>query len=64
MNQSSDSTVQWWYCLKHQAVEQTDACANSERMGPYASYAEAEAALTTAAERSEQWDNDPRWNDE
>jgi hypothetical protein len=55
---------QWWFCLNHQTVEPTDACANSERMGPYATREEAERALATAAERTEAWDNDPRWSDE
>ena len=59
-----DSGQQWWYCLNHQAVETTDACANSERMGPYPSREAAQRALTTAAERTEAWDNDPRWNDD
>jgi hypothetical protein len=33
-------------------------------MGPYATREEATAAIAHAAERSEQWDNDPRWNDD
>ncbi len=32
----SDDNTQWWFCLKHNTVEHGDACANSERMGPYA----------------------------
>ena len=55
---------QWWFCLKHQVAEQGEGCANSERMGPYASRTEAEAALTTAADRTEAWDSDPEWNDD
>ncbi|MBA2769753.1 MAG: hypothetical protein H0U35_11625 [Sporichthyaceae bacterium] len=55
---------QWWFCLKHQAVERTDACANAERLGPYGSREEAENALASAAQRTEAWDNDPRWNDD
>lgn len=58
------SNGQWWFCLKHQAVEDTDACANSERLGPYPTREEAQRALATAAERTEAWDNDPRWNDD
>ena len=55
---------QWWFCLRHQDVESTDACANSDRLGPYASREEAAAALNQAAARTEAWDNDPKWNDE
>ena len=32
----SDDDDQWWFCLKHNEVEQGTGCANSERMGPYA----------------------------
>jgi len=60
----SDDNDQWWYCLKHQTVERGDSCANTERLGPYASAEEAGKALSRAAERTESWDNDPKWNDE
>jgi hypothetical protein len=60
----SDDNEQWWFCLKHQTVEHGDSCANSERMGPYASREEAERSLSQAAERTEQWDNDPKWRDD
>ncbi len=39
-----------------QQVEQGPGNPNAERMGPYASKAEAEAALTHAQERNEVWD--------
>ena len=55
---------QWWYCLKHNAVEQGGGCGNTERLGPYASSEEASRALQKAAERTEEWDNDPKWNDD
>jgi hypothetical protein len=55
---------EWWYCLKHNKVEGRDGCAQTHRMGPYASRIEAERALETAAERTEAWDNDPTWNDD
>ncbi len=60
----SDEDRQWYYCLNHKTVEQGQSCANSERLGPYATPQEAEAALATAAEKTEAWENDPRWNDE
>ena len=37
----SDEDDQWWFCLKHNEVEQGTGCANSERMGPYATREEA-----------------------
>jgi hypothetical protein len=62
----SDSRAddQWWFCLSHQRVEQGPGCPNGERMGPYDSAEEASTALQRAAERSESWDSDPKWNDD
>jgi hypothetical protein len=54
----------WYYCLIHQRVEHGAGCANTNRLGPYASRKEAERALQTAQERNEAWDNDPRWRDD
>lgn len=54
----------WYYCLDHKTVEQFDGCKSANRLGPYPSRAEAEGALATVAERNEEWDNDPRWNDD
>lgn len=54
----------WWYCLKHDAVEPDKGCANIDRMGPYESAEEAARALQTAAARTEEWEHDPRWNDD
>jgi hypothetical protein len=45
----SDDDDQWWFCLKHNEVEQGTGCANSERMGPYATREEATAAIAHAA---------------
>ncbi|MDP9418487.1 MAG: hypothetical protein M3P48_11820 [Actinomycetota bacterium] len=55
---------QWWYCLKHNRAEGADGCANVDRMGPYETQEQASRALQTAAERTEAWDHDPRWNDD
>ncbi len=55
---------QWWYCLRHSTVEQGEGCGNTDRLGPYASAEEASRALEKAAERTAEWDNDPRWNDD
>ncbi|GAA5151990.1 hypothetical protein GCM10023340_31540 [Nocardioides marinquilinus] len=54
---------EYWYCTKHHRVEGSDGCANRDRLGPYPTEAEAARALETAQEKSEAWDNDPRWND-
>ncbi len=54
---------EFWYCIKHSRVEGEDGCPNKDRLGPYATETEAAHALETAAERTEEWDNDPRWND-
>jgi len=59
-----DDDRRWWFCLKHQEAEQGVGCANAERLGPYDSRADAEQALAKAAERTEAWESDPRWNDD
>jgi hypothetical protein len=46
----------WWYNLRTQKVEQGPGDPNSERMGPYATRAEAESALERAHARTEAWD--------
>ena len=55
---------EYWYCLKHHAVEGTDGCRNADRLGPYDTAAEAARALETVEERNEAWENDPDWNDD
>ena len=60
----SDDDSQWYYCLNHKTVEQGSVCADTERMGPYASPDEAQNALATAASRTESWDEDPKWKDD
>lgn len=46
----------WWFNLRTQSVEQGPGDPNSERMGPYATRAEAEGALERAKARNEAWD--------
>ncbi len=48
--------MSWYYCLVHQKVEPQDGCANAERMGPYATEAEANGAMQLAHERNEAFD--------
>ncbi|QKW19360.1 hypothetical protein HUT16_10005 [Kitasatospora sp. NA04385] len=55
---------EWFYCIKHHKVEEGPDCPAKDRLGPYASREEAARALETAAERNQEWRDDPRWNDE
>ena len=54
---------QFYFCLKHRTVEGEDGCKSADRLGPYPSSDEAEAALDKVQQRNEDWDNDPAWND-
>ncbi|AEW93725.1 MULTISPECIES: hypothetical protein [Streptomycetaceae] len=54
---------EWYYCLEHRKVEEGPECPAKDRMGPYATPAEASGAMEKAAERDEEWSRDPRWND-
>jgi hypothetical protein len=55
----------YWFCVKHRRVETPpDMCPAIDRLGPYATSEEASRALEKAEERNQEWDNDPRWNDE
>jgi hypothetical protein len=58
------SDSEYWYCLKHKTVEGRDGCRSADRLGPYSSEAEASRALDKVAERNEEWDNDPQWNED
>jgi len=55
---------EWYFCLTHHAVEPYDGCKAEDRLGPYATYADAAAALDKVQRRNEAWDNDPRFNDD
>ncbi len=54
---------QWYWCLNHQAVEPYQGCREDVRLGPYATFDEAQSALAKVKQRNEDWDNDPDWND-
>lgn len=54
----------FYFCLVHHTVEGEDGCRAQDRLGPYATRAEAERALEKVEERNEAWDNDPNWNDD
>ncbi|MER5420868.1 hypothetical protein [Streptosporangium roseum] len=54
---------QWWFCLKHMAVEPDEGCPDKDRLGPYETREDAVNALKTAAERNEAWkEEDKTWN--
>lgn len=59
-----DEKSGFYYCLEHKTVEPWDGCKAADRLGPYATREEATQALEKAAERNEQFDTDPRWNDD
>jgi hypothetical protein len=54
---------EWYWCLKHHAVEPYEGCRSEERLGPYATQAEASQALSKVAERNKEFDHDPRFNE-
>jgi len=56
-------TEKFWWCLNHDRVEPQDGCAWKDRLGPYATEAEAARALEKVKERNEEWDNDPFYNE-
>lgn len=60
-NRSAD---QWYYCLLDHAVEPAEGCKAAERLGPYPTREQAEAALRLAKERNQEWEDDPRFNEE
>ncbi|WP_114854936.1 SPOR domain-containing protein [Brachybacterium sp. YJGR34] len=57
--------TQFYYNLTTGSVEEGRQSPGTELMGPYATRAEAERALETAATRNEQWDaDDAAWDGE
>ena len=54
----------WWWCLKHGRVEKGDGCPNKERLGPYATEAEAAATPQRTAERTAAEDARDRADDD
>lgn len=55
---------QYWYNTKTSQVEKGPQSSWENRMGPYDTEAEAQAALDTAASRSASWDReDKKWQD-
>ncbi len=61
----SDTATEYWFCVRHHAVESLPGmCPPIDRLGPYPTYDEAARALEKVEERNEEWDKDPRWNDD
>jgi|JI8StandDraft_1071087.scaffolds.fasta_scaffold204825_2 hypothetical protein len=55
---------QWYWCLTHKAVEPYEACKSIDRLGPYATREDAAAALATVTRRNDEWEHDPRFDDD
>ena len=56
----------WYWCLKHERVEEAEeACRAEDRMGPYPSREAATHWKEKVDERNEKWDEeDRRWEGE
>ncbi len=54
----------WYYCLDHHTVEPYEGCRSATRLGPFPTPAAAAEAIENAVQRNEQWENDPRFNDD
>jgi cell division protein FtsN len=55
----------WWFDLKtHQVVSDNNDTKVTDRLGPYKTREDAVRALERVEERNEEYDNDPRWNDD
>jgi hypothetical protein len=54
---------EFYYCLRHRKAEEGPECPAKDRLGPYATRAEAERAIETVSERNREWDEDPRWGE-
>ncbi len=50
------SDEQWYWCLKHNAVEPRGGCRDADRMGPYPTPEAARNWREKVAERNEAWD--------
>jgi hypothetical protein len=55
-----DTDQQWWYCLRHNTVEQEAGCPAKDRLGPYQTKQDAEHALDTVRKRNDEWDRQDR----
>jgi hypothetical protein len=51
-----DDDQNWYFCLRHNNVEQGAGCPGKDRLGPYPTREAAEHALETVKKRNEEWD--------
>jgi hypothetical protein len=57
--------TEYWWCLTHDRVEQGSICRADNRLGPYASEADARAWRERRDTREETWEEeDKRWHGE
>ncbi|CAN5796917.1 hypothetical protein BH23ACT4_BH23ACT4_12250 [soil metagenome] len=54
---------EWYYCIEHKTVEPKLGCRITTRIGPFPTREEAAKALDRVAERNDEWESDPDWND-
>lgn len=59
-----DEDTQYYYSLNSHRVVRADEEKSADRLGPYATRADAENAMREVQQRNDAWDNDPTWNDE
>ncbi len=52
--------AQWFYCLKHRAVEPEGQCKAKDRLGPYPDRESAANALASLREREERLEEEDR----
>jgi hypothetical protein len=53
-----NNSEQWWYCLKHNRVEDSStSCPGKDLLGPYPTREEAARALEKVQERNKEWDD-------
>ncbi len=52
------SDGEWYWCLRHHAVEPFEGCRAEDRLGPYPTRDEAAHALQKVQERNEKWDRE------
>jgi hypothetical protein len=54
----TNNSEQWWYCLKHNRVEDSStSCPGKDLLGPYPTREEAARALEKVQERNKEWDD-------
>ena len=59
------SENEYWFCLKHHTVEGEDGCPQRRPARPLRlRRGGRRAPWRRSQERNEEWDNDPKWNDD